>query len=266
MSMSLAPAIALTRPSAPDRTAALASAASAAPSAPAPERATGADRTDRAPFPRWGRSWPARAIRLGFQQMLLFPLQASVCGPLRIEGREHLDGLASPVIFVANHASHLDTPTVLAALPPALRPRVAVAAAADYFYRDRRLGAVATLAFNTFPFVRRGSPRASLAACRELIEDSWSILLYPEGTRSTTGVLGPFKRGVGLLARVLGVPVVPIAIDGTAGVLPKGRVCPRPGPLRVRIGAPILVPPDIDSDTATDLVRSSVLALLSNAP
>ena len=210
----------------------------------------------------WALQRPASWLRAVLQLGLVFPLHRRVCSPFRVVGAEHLDGLAGPVILIANHASHLDTPTVLRALPRRVRRRVAVAAAADYFYRDRRVGAAASLALNAFPFARAGAIRPSLAHCGALVEAGWSILVYPEGTRSTTGALQPFKGGIGLLARELGVPVVPIALDGPGRVLPKGVRFPQAGPVTVRIGRPILVPRDVDRHAVVADLQGALAELL----
>jgi hypothetical protein len=82
---------------------------------------------------------------------------------------------------------------------------------------------------NAFPFSRTDSIRPSLEHCARLLDRGWSILIYPEGTRSITGQMGPFKSGVGLMAVELGVPVVPVNISGTYQLLPKGRAIPRRG-------------------------------------
>jgi long-chain acyl-CoA synthetase len=127
-------------------------------------------------------------------------------------------------------------------LPARLRRKVAVAAAADYFYRDHRLGVAASLLLNTFPFAREGGVRSGLASCAELLGAGWSVLLFPEGTRSSDGALHPFKSGIGLLATELRAPIVPLALSGCAAILPRGTCLPRPGAVRVRIGQPIVVP------------------------
>ena len=89
------------------------------------------------------------------------------------------------------------------------------------------------------------------------------MLIYPEGTRSTTGALLPFKLGVGLLAAELHVPVVPVAVFGGPAVLPKGSFLPRPGPLRVRFGAPMQVAAGSAPTTLTLELRDRVATLLN---
>ena len=84
----------------------------------------------------WARTWPAIVTRENFGRFILRPMM-DVYTARRATGREKLAGLKGPVILVANHASHMDTPVILAALPWRLRKKTAVAAAADYFYKNR---------------------------------------------------------------------------------------------------------------------------------
>jgi long-chain acyl-CoA synthetase len=224
-----------------------------------------ADRTTQdldVAFPRWALTRGSRLLRHAFQSTVLFPLHAVVCRPFQVSGREYLQGLDLPVLFVANHASHMDTPTVLRALPASIRARTSVAAAADYFYQDRRVGIAASLLLNTFPFSRVGAVRPSLEYCAELVNSGWSILLYPEGTRSSTGRLQSFKSGIGLLGRELGVPIVPVAVDGTYTILPKGRRLPRRGPVRVCFGSPVPPRPDLDASSITAVLERAEEELL----
>ncbi len=213
-------------------------------------------------FPSWALTWPGRAARACVQAVMLFPVHALVCSPFRVEGHERLAAIHGPVLLVANHASHLDTPSILRALPRRMRARVAVAAAADYFFRDRPLAITMPLLLNAFPFSRERAVRSSLEHCGDLVDDGWSILVYPEGTRSLTGALQPFRAGSGLLAAGLRVPVVPIAVAGTHELLPKGSLLPRRGPVTVRIGPPVRCDPSDDRvDVAAQLARE-VTALL----
>jgi 1-acyl-sn-glycerol-3-phosphate acyltransferase len=157
-----------------------------------------------------------------------------------VYGREYLDSVRGPAIFVANHSSHLDTPLILGALPRRITKNLAVGAAADYFFDSRALAAATTLLFNAFPVERRGSRRGrSLAA--KLVDDGWSLLLYPEGSRTVDGWLTAFKLGAAQLCAMKGVPAVPIALRGTFTAMPRGQRWPRPGRPRVtvRIGRPL---------------------------
>jgi 1-acyl-sn-glycerol-3-phosphate acyltransferase len=73
----------------------------------------------------------------------------------------------------------------------------------------------------------------------ELVEDRWSILIFPEGERSRTGEIGPFFPGVGMIALRLRVPVVPVRLRGTGRVLPRTAMWPRPGRVETAFGAPL---------------------------
>jgi long-chain acyl-CoA synthetase len=213
-------------------------------------------------FPAWSLRSPARAVRAALQQLLVFPLHRLVCRPFVVEGREHLQGITPPLLLIANHTSHVDTPSILRALPWRVRHRVAVAAAADYFYRTRALGAAMSLLLNTFPFSRVGAVRSSLEYCGELVDGGWSILIYPEGTRSPSGAIQPFQSGIGLLASELNVPIVPIAVSGSYAILPKGRRWPRRGAVTVRIGVPISLCGGSDRIAAFGQLEEAVTTLL----
>src|SRR2546425_4794565 len=87
----------------------------------------------------WARGLPARAARSMIVTGLFGPLVRAF-GPLSVSGLENLAGLEPPFILTANHSSHMDTPALLLALPPRLRRRTLVVAAADYFYKNRLVG------------------------------------------------------------------------------------------------------------------------------
>jgi 1-acyl-sn-glycerol-3-phosphate acyltransferase len=192
----------------------------------------------------WARTAPAGAIRQILQQTLLKPVVWSQTRPV-VHGQEYLDGVRSPAIFVANHSSHLDTPLVLGSLPPRITKKLAVGAAADYFFDSRAIAAATTLLFNAFPVERRPSRRGrSLAA--DLVDDGWSVLLYPEGSRTVDGWLTAFKLGAAQLCAMKRVPAVPIALRGTFAAMPRGQRWPRAGRPRVtvRIGRPLHIGAD----------------------
>ena len=175
----------------------------------------------------------------------------------RATGKERLEGVKGPVILVANHASHLDTPVILSALPRRLRKRTVVAAAADYFYRNRLVASLVSLIFNTVPVERRrgGGMSKNGGHLDGLLDQGWNLLLYPEGTRSRDGMPGPLRRGAAVLAASHNLTIVPIRVTGTAEAMPPGRFWPRrrhdrPVPRRHRIevsfGEPIKATGDAD--------------------
>jgi 1-acyl-sn-glycerol-3-phosphate acyltransferase len=191
-------------------------------------------------FPtRWARTPLAVATRAGLRRALLKPVVWSHTAP-KIEGTEYLDGLRGPVVFFANHSSHLDTPLVLGSLPTRFADRVAVGAAADYFFDVRWRATLTALIFNAFPVERYRSRRLRSLA-EKLVDRGWSLLLYPEGSRSEDGWMNPFKLGTAYLCVTKGVPAVPIAIRGSYAAMPRGRNWPVPGRPRitVRYGRPL---------------------------
>jgi 1-acyl-sn-glycerol-3-phosphate acyltransferase len=176
----------------------------------------------------WARSVPAQVVRENFMRFVLNPLM-DYYAARRATGREKLSGLRGPVILVANHASHMDTPVILSALPRRLRKRTAVAAAADYFYRNRVVASVVSLIFNTVPIERKGGGGLAKDGSHldKLLDQGWNLLLYPEGTRSRGGAPGRVRRGAAVLAAAHNLTIVPIRVTGTAAAMPPGRMWPR---------------------------------------
>jgi len=212
-------------------------------------------------LPAWPRQPAARALRNILQQGLLFPAVRAYCRPLTVVGGETFAILRGPTLLVANHASHLDSALVLATLPSSLRRRTSVAAAADYFFSSRARSLAAIGLINAFPFERHGAVGASLAHCGDLADDGESVLIFPEGTRSATGALAPLKTGIGLLARELRVPVVPLYLDGPFRILPKGRTWPARASTRVIVGTPIRFDATVSPRAATDQIEAALRGL-----
>ena len=133
--------------------------------------------------------------------------------------------LQPPVLLVANHSSHMDTPVVLRALPREWRRRTAVAAAADYFYRVPLLAHAVSLAFNTVPVQRKGEGPVPDSASElvRLIGEGWNLLVFAEGTRSRDGSVGRLRSGAAVLAAEHGLTIVPVYVSGTHAVMPPGR-------------------------------------------
>jgi 1-acyl-sn-glycerol-3-phosphate acyltransferase len=156
---------------------------------------------------------------------------------LTIVGREHLPRDRS-FVMIANHASHLDTLCLLAALPLSRLPHVYPVAARDYWHHPAR-SLLRGMLVNALPFERHLSPWQSLEECVQLLEQPGRILiLFPEGTRSVSEAIDEFKPGVALLAAGRNVPIVPCHLEGTYRAMPKGTWLPRPHPVRLTIGEP----------------------------
>ena len=205
----------------------------------------------------WARSGPAIVTREAVLRFLLAPILAFYTRR-RTTGRSKLGRLRSPVILVANHVSHMDTPVILAALPRRLRRRTVVAAAADYFYRNRLVAILVSLIFNTVPMARGGGGLGKQAAGHVdgLLDRGWNLLLYPEGTRSRNGGTGRLRRGAAVLAARHHVLIVPIRVTGTRDAMPPGSFWPsrfrhrnglRRHPVSVSFGDPIKPTEDVSA-------------------
>lgn len=157
---------------------------------------------------------------------------------IRAEGVRHIPA-EGPFILAANHASHLDSASVLTAVGG--RRRVWVAAAADYFFDTRLKSWVFERLFDAIPFDRHAEGIVGLRRCIEILKRSEGLLVMPEGTRSTTGRIQSFKIGVAVMAIEAKAPVIPVRIDNAYELLPKGNVLVRPGVVRVAFGPPVTV-------------------------
>jgi 1-acyl-sn-glycerol-3-phosphate acyltransferase len=155
--------------------------------------------------------------------------------------------VAGPFVIVANHASHLDALSLLAALPLRDVPRARPTASVDYFFATPLRKLFSSLLIGGLPIHRRrsggpagpGAVRASLEGCRRVLADGGIVILFPEGSRSGDGAIGAFKRGVGLLVAGTDVPVIPCRLDGTFKSMPKGTYWPRPRRIRLTVGRPV---------------------------
>lgn len=194
--------------------------------------------------PTWATSRAARGLRRVLDATLTRAIVDLVARPQAIGG-ERLAAITGPVLLCPNHTSHLDVPSVRRVLSAQRRDRTAVAAAADYFFTRPVLGTVVSLVLGAIPFGRTSDVRASLERVADLACRGWTVIIFPEGTRSPDGRLGPMRDGIGLLATATGCPVVPVHIAGAYTILPKGRTLPRrrrSGRVVVRFGAPMTFP------------------------
>ena len=212
----------------------------------------------RAAWPAWNAlqliytiAWSAGCITLALLVLLLcggnrrIPLRMAswlwapgllfgAGATLRVEGLERVD-FSRPHVFVANHQSIIDICALFRALPVPLRFVIKQEIEQVPFvgWYARAMGMV---------FIQRGHAREAaerLHGIVSLVRGGASLCAFPEGTRSRDGSMRPFKGGAFQVALQAGVPVVPIAIDGSGAVLPTSGFRVRPGTITVRIGDPI---------------------------
>ena len=166
---------------------------------------------------------------------------------LKIRGRENLPRRA-PFILVANHASHLDAIILGGILPLRFVGAVFPIAAGDTFFTKRASSIFATAFMNALPIWRKNCGAHSLGDLRErLLKGACVYILFPEGTRTRTGEVAPFKPGLGRLVAGTNIPIVPCYLDGTFAALPASRTVPRWKKISARIGKPLLF-----ADTTND--------------
>jgi long-chain acyl-CoA synthetase len=225
-------------------------------------------------FPAWNRSWPARAIRRASLPTWILPI-ARLFAWIHVDGLEHLESVRGPVIFAANHQSHMDTPVIFAALPARLRYRVAPAMAKEFFKahffpaeHSRRAWLtnslnyyLAALFFNAFPLPQReAGARQTLQYIGEVLDAGFSVLIFPEGRRTDAGEIDRFRPGIGMIGARLDVPVVPVRIEGLDKVLHPTWKMAKPGRVRVAFGKPLRLEGD-DYEALAAQVENAVRAL-----
>jgi 1-acyl-sn-glycerol-3-phosphate acyltransferase len=217
---------------------------------PAAERDLGVDYDSD-----WARRYPARVARLLINEGITRPLVHAVAAP-DVTGLDRIAHLHGPAIFAANHASHVDTPLLLSVIPEAWRHRLVVAGAADYFFDTKLKASVFALTLNAVPIERQRVDRGSAQRLARLLEEGWSLLIFPEGGRSPDGWAQPHRAGAAWLAARTGRPVVPIHLEGTRRLLPRNGTRLRPGRTNVTFGRPLRAGPSDARDLAARLERA----------
>lgn len=158
-----------------------------------------------------------------------------------VEGVEHVP-ITGPVILASNHLSFIDSIVIPLAVP---HRRVTFLAKAEYFTGGGLPGLPRRFFFRTMGAVplQRGEQTEAEAALRRAVEvlgGGLALGIYPEGTRSRDGRLYRGRTGAGWVALASGAAVVPVGLSGTDRVQPVGARFPRPAPVRIRFGAPLL--------------------------
>ena len=199
------------------------------------------EREDRM-FPTdWARTQAGTAARQAILKTMIGPMLRNEV-TIRIEGRDLLSGVRGPMIFYSNHTSHLDATIIMTSLPDRWQAKTAVGAARDYFFDVWWRQAFTALVYGGFPIDRAKGGTGAVTQARELLDDGWSLVVFPEGARSPDGHAQRFRHGTARLCIDAGVGAVPIAIRGAYQAWPKGTNWPKAGrpPVSVRFGSPIV--------------------------
>jgi long-chain acyl-CoA synthetase len=180
------------------------------------------------------------------------------------------------VLVVCNHIDDVDVGFVQTALPARFRHRLATATGGEalqvlrtpapergFLGRlfDRLKWTLGIALLNLFPLPREAGFLKSFAYAGECVDRGYSILVFPEGHHTTNGQLLPFRAGVGLLADRLGIPVVPLRIDGLFQIKQSGKQFALPGKIRLRVGEPVQFAPRTDPQKIAEELQRRVAEL-----
>jgi long-chain acyl-CoA synthetase len=217
-------------------------------------------------YPRWPQSKLVTAIRLAVYYLLAWPATYLLAAP-RVRGREHLRGLRGPVLVISNHVTYLDIAWILPALPARFRNRLATAMGGERLARMRRPPKdmnlfghlherldyfLALWLFNVYPLPQQSGFLKSFSFAGDLADRGWNILVFPEGKTTEDGNMLAFRSGIGLLAKQLNIPVVPMRLaEGLYDMKQEHRILARPGHVKVVIGQPVRFSPEQDANEIT---------------
>ena len=227
-------------------------------------------------YPNWAQTVPIRAGRLIVYYALVWPATILLAHP-KIIGRENLRSSRGPILVVSNHVTRRsDIGLILKALPRRYRHHLATAMGGEtlqsmrhpphnWFFFKRwayHLGYwLVTALFNVFPLPQRSGFRESFRFAGESVDRGYSILVFPEGEVTSDGSMAAFQGGIGLLAENLGLPCVPMRMDGVWQMKREHRRLAHRGEITVRIGAPVRFPPGTDPEHIAKTLQNLVQSL-----
>lgn len=226
-------------------------------------------------YPYWAARPPVTWLRLVVFYLVMLPLASIMCR-VRARGKERLGDLDGPALFISNHVAIVDQSLILSALPGRFRRRLAIAMEGErlrawrhpskearWFTGARLLAQYALVVslVNVFPLPQKSGFRRSFGFAGEMIDRGYSVLVFPEGKRTETGEMSRFREGTGLLAANLGVPVVPIKIEGLFELKRRRRYFARPGTVSITFGEPVKFERNDDPAVVTRELERRVASL-----
>jgi long-chain acyl-CoA synthetase len=218
--------------------------------------ASAVPRRTRYHYPRWAQRRLVQWLRLGIYYLFTWPATLIMAKPT-VVGRQRLRSASGPLLFISNHVTYIDAGLLMFAMPARYRHRLAIAMQGEFLAEMRKPSPemnpfrraiemisywLVTGLFDVFPLPQRSGFRDSFAFAGESADRGYSVLVFPEGRRTTDGEMSPFRAGIGILAQQLKVPVVPMRINGLFPLKKEERHVARRGEINVIIGNPVEFP------------------------
>ncbi|HWC20607.1 MAG TPA: 1-acyl-sn-glycerol-3-phosphate acyltransferase, partial [Terriglobales bacterium] len=226
-------------------------------------------------YPRWAQSRLIRLIRVVIYYLFTWTATL-IMGKPTVIGRERIRNAAGPLLFISNHVTYIDAGFLMFAMPARYRHRLAIAMQGELLAEMRKPPAeinffqrlietvsywLVTALFDVFPLPQRSGFRESFAFAGESVDRGYSVLVFPEGRRTTDGAMSPFRAGIGILTRQLKIPVVPMRIHGLFALKAGNRHFARRGEIKVIVGAPIQFPEEMNEEVIAQELEKLVMSL-----
>jgi 1-acyl-sn-glycerol-3-phosphate acyltransferase/uncharacterized protein with GYD domain len=214
----------------------------------------------------WQISWWAKLLRAAFRYKNYGKFVTKYCKPIEVYGQEHFAGIDGPCIVVGNHTSLSDGMGILWGLPQRIKFNVYSGAAADRWFvkRTDKNDLVLKPWFQSlsgnFP-IQRGGGSKTLDYSKWLLDKGCHLIIFPEGTRSTSRSMARFRHGVSILALEKNVPVVPCYLTGFDKMNPKGKRGMFPAACTVNFLKPIRLSAGTDVPGATRIIYDALNAV-----
>jgi len=226
-------------------------------------------------YPRWAQRWPIRWVRALVYYLLTWPATLIMAKPT-IVGRDRLRDVRGPLLFISNHVTYIDPGLLMFAMPGRYRHRLAIAMVGELLSAmrtppqemnsfQRAIEVISywlvTALFDVFPLPQLSGFRESFAFTGESVDRGYSIIVFPEGRRTTDGKMSAFRAGIGILAQQLRIPVVPMRIDGLFPLKQEQKRFARRGDIKVTIGSPVQFPEETSEESIARKLQEVVESL-----
>jgi long-chain acyl-CoA synthetase len=193
-----------------------------------------------------------------------------------VVGSQRLKAYNSPLLFISNHVTYVDAGLLMFAMPARYRHALAIATQGELLAEMRNPPKqmnlfqraievlsywLVTALFDVFPLPQRSGFRESFAFAGQSIDRGYSVLVFPEGRRTTDGEMSPFRAGIGILAQQLKVPVVPMRIDGLFPLKSERRHFAHRREIKVIVGEPVQFPEEMSEEDVARALEERVKSL-----